>query len=158
KKRVSRAVEKLQKFFLKRGVTSTTTALAGALSANSVQAAPALLAKTATAAAFIKGAAAPASTLTLIQGALKVMAWSKAKIAIVTAVGVLLVAGTTVTTYVHLQKHAPSKEAQSQTGFIPLASWAFKGYATPEDTFQSALWAMSRGNVKSYVACLTPDY
>jgi RNA polymerase sigma factor (sigma-70 family) len=76
-KRVSRAVEKLQKFFLKRGVSSTTAAIAGAISANSIQAAPAALAKMATAVAFAKGATASGSTLILIKGASKLMAWTK---------------------------------------------------------------------------------
>ena len=40
KKRVARAVEKLQKFFFKRGVNSTADAITGAISANSVQIAP----------------------------------------------------------------------------------------------------------------------
>jgi len=96
KKRVNRAVEKLQKFFLKRGVTSTMATLAVAISANSVQAAPVLLAKTTTAVALAKGATASISTLTLIKGTLKIMAWTKAKTAIVVGVGVLLVAATTI--------------------------------------------------------------
>ena len=86
KKRVNRAVEKLQKFFLKRGVSSTTAIIAGAISANSVQAAPMALAKSVTAVAIAKGATASTSTLTLIKGALKIMAWTKAKTAIVSAV------------------------------------------------------------------------
>jgi RNA polymerase sigma factor (sigma-70 family) len=45
KMRVNRALEKLRKFFTKRGVSSTTANLAGAISANSVQAAPAGLAQ-----------------------------------------------------------------------------------------------------------------
>src|SRR5947199_357290 len=58
--RISRALKKLQKFFGKRGVSSTAATLAGAISANSVQAAPALLAKTTTTVAFAKGATASA--------------------------------------------------------------------------------------------------
>src|SRR5450432_2000528 len=73
-KRVTRAIEKLRKFFAQRGVTLTATAIAGAVSANSVQAAPAGLAVTVTAA---KGAAIGSSTLTLVKGALKLMAWTK---------------------------------------------------------------------------------
>ena len=92
KKRVNRAVEKLQKFFLKRGITSTTASLAGAISANSVQTAPAMLAKTATAIALAKGAAASASTLTLIKGALKIMTWTKMKTAAVVGLSVILTA------------------------------------------------------------------
>ena len=93
KKRVTRAVEKLRGYFTKRGVTLTATVLTAAISANSVQAAPLGLAATVTATA-VKGAAVSGSTLTLIKGALKVMAWTKMKAAIVVGVGVLLAAGT----------------------------------------------------------------
>jgi RNA polymerase sigma factor (sigma-70 family) len=104
KKRVNRALEKLQKFFCQNGINSTTAILAGAISANSVQAAPALLAKTVTAVAIAKGAAASASTLTLIKGALKIMAWTNAKTAAVATVAVMLTASTTtlVVETVHL--------------------------------------------------------
>jgi uncharacterized protein (TIGR03435 family) len=95
KKRVNRALEKLRLFFKKRGVSSTTALIAGVISANSVQAAPAALAKTAAAAALAKGAAASSSTLTLVKGALKIMAWTKAKTAIVVSMGILFIAGTT---------------------------------------------------------------
>ena len=93
KKRVARAVEKLRGWFTKRGVTLTATVLTAAISANSVQAAPLGLAATVTAAAT-KGAVVSGSTLTLIKGALKIMAWMKMKTAIVVGVGVLLAAGT----------------------------------------------------------------
>jgi RNA polymerase sigma factor (sigma-70 family) len=94
RKRIARAVEKLRSHFSKRGVTLTATVFAGAISANSIQAAPVALAKTVTAVAIAKGAAASGSTLTLIKGALKLMAWTKAKTAIVAGIGVLLTAGT----------------------------------------------------------------
>ncbi len=94
KMRVSRALEKLRKFFTKRGVNSTTDIISGAISANSVLAAPAMLAKTATAVALAKGATASISTLTLIKGALKIMAWTKTKPSIVVSAGLLLAAGT----------------------------------------------------------------
>src|ERR1017187_9414284 len=45
KMRVNRALEKLHRFFSKRGISSTTAIIAGAVSANSVQAAPVALAK-----------------------------------------------------------------------------------------------------------------
>jgi RNA polymerase sigma factor (sigma-70 family) len=67
KKRVSRAVEKLQIFLMKHGVTSSTATLTGAIYANSVQAAPVELAKTVTAVALAKGATASISTLTLVK-------------------------------------------------------------------------------------------
>ena len=92
-KRVNRALEKLRKFFSKRGVALSGAVIAGAVSANSVHAAPAGLAITVTAAAA-KGSAAAASTLTLVKGALKLMAWTKMKTAAVTGAVVLLTAGT----------------------------------------------------------------
>ena len=64
------------------------------VSANSVQAAPAGLAVTVTAAAA-KGAAVSGSTLTLIKGALKLMAWAKAKTAIIIGAAAILATGTT---------------------------------------------------------------
>src|SRR5271154_6945155 len=45
RKRVARALEKLHRYFNKRGVSSTTAIIAVAISANSVQAAPVTLAK-----------------------------------------------------------------------------------------------------------------
>jgi stage V sporulation protein SpoVS len=95
-KRVGRALKKLRKFFTKRGVSSTTIILAGAISANSVQAAPRALAKAVTAIAVAKGMAASGSTLTLIKGALKIMAWSKMKTAIMVGVAAIVGIGTTM--------------------------------------------------------------
>jgi RNA polymerase sigma factor (sigma-70 family) len=86
KKRVNRAVEKLRSFFMKRGVLLPAAALASAIAANSVRAAPPALAKTATALALAKGTVASGSMLTLSEGVLKVMAWTKAQTAIVGAV------------------------------------------------------------------------
>src|ERR1041385_4166173 len=81
KMRVNRAVEKLRSFFTRRGIVCSAAALTATISANSVQAAPAVLAKTATAIAIANGATASISTLSLVKGAL--MAWTKAKTAIV---------------------------------------------------------------------------
>jgi uncharacterized protein (TIGR03435 family) len=105
KMRVNRALEKLRKFFTKRGVTLSAVAIAGAVSANSIHAAPVALTKSITAVAVTKGAAASGSTLTLIKGALKIMAWTKAKTAVVVGVGVLLAAGTTTLTVKEIQEY-----------------------------------------------------
>jgi uncharacterized protein (TIGR03435 family) len=72
----------------------SAAAIAGAVSANSVQAAPTALAKTVTVAALTKGATAGGSTLTLIKGALKIMAWTKMKMAVVAGAAILLATGT----------------------------------------------------------------
>jgi len=104
KKRVSRALDKLRHYFLKQGVDSTAATIADSISANSIQAAPALLAQSATASALAKGAVATASTVTLAKGALKLMAWTKAQTTVVAAAIVLLAAGTTTVglkTYEH---------------------------------------------------------
>jgi RNA polymerase sigma factor (sigma-70 family) len=109
RKRVSRALEKLHRYFSKHGVSSTTAIIAGAISANSVQAAPAMLAKSVTAVAITKGTAASGSTLTLIKGALKIMAWTKAKTAILVGVGLLLAGGiTTVTRQKAVESTSPA--------------------------------------------------
>jgi uncharacterized protein (TIGR03435 family) len=95
RKRVSRALEKLHRYFAKHGVSSTTAIIAGAISANSVHAAPVALAKSVAAAAVAKGAAASGSTLNLIKGALKLMAWTKMKTIGVVGAAILLAGGTT---------------------------------------------------------------
>jgi RNA polymerase sigma factor (sigma-70 family) len=97
RKRVNRALEKLRKYFTKRGVVSTTAIIAGAISANSVQAAPVALAKTISAVALTKGAAASVSALA--DGAMKLMAWAKVKTAILASAAVLLATGTAVVVY-----------------------------------------------------------
>jgi len=96
KKRVNRALEKLRHFFARRGVNSTTEMIAGAIAAHSVEAAPAMLVKSVTAVAIAKGAAASGSTLTLIKGALKIMAWTQAKTAVITGAALILTTGTSL--------------------------------------------------------------
>ncbi len=95
RKRVSRALEKLHCYFSKHGVNSTTDVLAGAISANSVQAVPAVLAKSITVAAMAKGAAASGSIPALVKGVLKLMAWHNAKAAIITGAAIVVATGTT---------------------------------------------------------------
>ena len=122
-KRVARALEKLRRFFLKRGIDSTTEAIAGAISTSSVQAAPMALAKSVIAVAVAKGAAASGSTLTLIKGALKLMAWTKAKTVVVAGAVLILAAGTTtviVKNSTHLSRvklqRAPSEKDMFEAG------------------------------------------
>ncbi len=111
RKRVNRALEKLHKFFTKRGVSSTTAIIAGTISANSVQAAPVALAKSVTAVAIVKGAAASGSTLTLIKGALKIMAWQKMKTTVLVGTVMIMAAGAAAL--------APQNKAQENSLSIP---------------------------------------
>ena len=107
KMRVNRAVEKLRLFFSRRGIVVSVAILTAAISANSVQSAPATLAKTATALALAKGATASTSTSTLIKGVLKIMAWTKAKTAIVAAAVTLLVTGTATVVVKNISQPIP---------------------------------------------------
>ena len=80
-KRVVRAIEKLRKFFMRRGVTISGAAIAGALSANSVQAAPAGLA------AIVSSTALSGTTITTaaIVAATKTIAMTTFQKTIITA-------------------------------------------------------------------------
>jgi RNA polymerase sigma factor (sigma-70 family) len=108
KKRVNRALEKLRKYFTRRGVSLSAAVIAGAISANSVHAAPIGLAVTVTATAA-KGSAAAVSTLTLVKGALKFMAWTKAKVAIGTSAVILLATVGTITVVGHFRHTPPAQ-------------------------------------------------
>jgi RNA polymerase sigma factor (sigma-70 family) len=87
--RVNRALEKMRKMFARRGVALSAAALGSAIGAQGTQAAPAGLAAT-VAAGAVHGAALTGSTLTLTEGTLKIMAWTKAKVVIGAGVVVLL--------------------------------------------------------------------
>jgi RNA polymerase sigma factor (sigma-70 family) len=92
-KRVARSVEKLRSVFARQGVAASAASLAALLSSSSVQAAPAHLAVTVATAAG--GGAAGGSIPLLAKGGLKLMAWYKAKAALITAAALALATGTT---------------------------------------------------------------
>src|SRR5579862_965767 len=99
RKRLERAVEKLRKFFAKRGVAISSAAICVTLSASAAAAAPpAALAGMIAATAATKGTVDTCSTLTLLKTTLKIMAWTKAKTAIIVGAGVLLAAGSATVT------------------------------------------------------------
>jgi len=108
KTRVRRGVEKLRKFFVKRGITLSASVIAGAISANAVEAAPVGLVKSISAVAITKGATASGSTLALIKGALKIMAWTKAKTAVVVGVAVILAAAILTPSVTHYYQRSNS--------------------------------------------------
>jgi RNA polymerase sigma factor (sigma-70 family) len=151
-KRVSRALEKLRKIFAKRGVSLTTAILAGAISVNSVHAAPVGLAKTISAVAIAKGATASTSTLTLIKGALKIMAWTKAKTA---AVSALVLAGLIITPTVIYHYHEIHKGASLE--HWSKNSLANEGYQTPETALKTFLWAMTHADYDACMDSATPE-
>ena len=140
--RVNRALEKLRRFFGKRGIASTTAIIAGAISANSVQAAPAALAKSVAAAAVAKGATASISTVTLIKGALKIMAWTKAKTAVAVGVAALLTAGTT-TVIIHEYRNRPFSSTRELSSEVEAQYASYTG-STPDQGAKTFLEAVGR--------------
>ncbi len=86
-KRVNRALEKLRKFFIRRGVTLSAGLLAGAISTHSVQAAPAVLATAITA------TKTTTTTLALVKTTMKTMTWLKLKFALGLTAATLIAGG-----------------------------------------------------------------
>jgi uncharacterized protein (TIGR03435 family) len=104
RKRVNRCLEQLAHFFRRRGFAAPALVAGAPLFTLSSHAAPAGLAASATTAG-LAAAHSSTSTLTLIKGALKIMAWTKAKTAIVVGASVLLAAGTATVTVKEIVAH-----------------------------------------------------
>ena len=154
KKRVSRAVDKLRKFFMKRGVALSAAVLAGAVMANSVQAAPASLAISAAAAA--KSASVASGTLILAKGVLKLMAWTKTKMAIL-ATGIALAVGTSA---VIVEKTYSSPPEPAFAGKSLLEWLPDVDYGQPRDKREKAgvaIRQMGTAVIPFLIDDLTPD-
>jgi len=125
KKRIFRAVEKLRILFARRGIALSATVLTGCIAARSVEAAPGGLVAAITA-TVLKGTVLTTSISTLVKGTLKVMAWTKAKI----AVGVGVAAVLAVQWHeIAIQKRQlallqaqPSANANEEAAPVPVAS------------------------------------
>jgi len=156
KMRVNRAVEKLRRFFTRRGIVVPVAVLTAVISASSVQSAPATLANTATMVAFSKGATASPPTLTLIKGVLKIMAWTKAKTAIVAGVVTLLVAGT-ATVVVKKLSHPIPASANPLTVQVPLNPRDVGPERRPGPHSVGPGRPISRPNPNARFANLTPE-
>ncbi len=129
--RVGRALEKLRKFFAKRGVAATPTILAGTISIHSVPAAPLGLAQTISAVAIAKGAAASATITALVKATMKTMTWLKFKFAIVLGTTLLLGAGVATIAVSQMQDYSgvtPQQIlTQSQNAYAALTSYSDDG-------------------------------
>jgi RNA polymerase sigma factor (sigma-70 family) len=113
--RVNRALEKLRKFFNKRGVISTTAVIAVAISNNSAQAVPAGLAKTISTVALAKGAVASAAILALVKTTLLTMTM-KTKTVMATAIlGTLILGAGASGAYAFLHYKLPPFTFASKT-------------------------------------------
>ena len=140
KMRVNRALGKLRTLLARRGIALPAAAIGVAVSAHSVQAAPAGLAA-ATALTVAGGAAVPSTLSPLLHLTLKSMAWTKLKTVVVAGTVLLMAAGTTT---VLLRDTLPPERASTPpTGFV--------GFATPEAAIQSMLWAGSQGDFEGYL-------
>ena len=106
-KRVSRALEKLRRFFRKRGVTLSAAGIASALVSHSIQAAPAGL-SAATIALAAAGTAVGTSVGTLAVTTLRLMTWLKLKAAVGVAAALLLVGGPVAVVLWHSSSSAPA--------------------------------------------------
>ena len=129
--RILRALEKLRKYFTRRGVSSTTAIIAGTISAHSVQAAPVGLTKTVTAVAIVKGLTASVSTLSLVKGTLKIMTYAKLKLAIGITAGILLAGGaaTVAISQTNGNDRLTTQDIfkQSQDAYASLSSYSDEG-------------------------------
>jgi hypothetical protein len=85
------------------------------------------------------------STLTLIETTLKVMTWTKLKTAVLVGAIAIMAAGTATVTI---------QRTQAKAGASP---FTFAGYATPEASVRSMLWAASKGDLEKLPAGLTTD-
>jgi RNA polymerase sigma factor (sigma-70 family) len=124
-KRISRAMGKLRTFFAKRGVLLSTTAICGAISANSVAAAPAQVSSSVML-ATVNGATLTSSTGALVKEALDLLAWLKLKTAF-TMIGVALVVAGGATGTVALEKRSLTAQKileRTQQRYSALSSYS----------------------------------
>lgn len=155
KKRVARALEKLRAFFVRRSRVVSAAALVSFLSEESAQAAPLLLAAKVVAAAGLQGGAAVGSTVGLVKGTLKLMAWTKAK---KIAVGALVVVATAGTATWVVRENPPGARLET-----PASVAASRGETPPNiasapvaaDSASQFNWSMIEStNHKQYIANL----
>jgi RNA polymerase sigma factor (sigma-70 family) len=130
-KRVTRALKKLRGLFAKRGVTLAATLIAGAISANSVQAAPVGMAATVTA----KGVAVSTSIAAIVKGTMKTMTWLKIKFAVAMSAAALLTVGTTAVVVAYgnpTNRHAKAVLTSMMNAYAELESYRSTGTTTEE--------------------------
>jgi RNA polymerase sigma factor (sigma-70 family) len=158
KMRVTRALEKLRKIFTKRGIVSTTALLAGAISTNSVAAAPAGLAAGIAATALsginLTTTAFVAATKAIAMTTLQKIAVTAALTAIV-GVGIYQVEeAAKARAEVHQQTMSV---APGPGTYISMDQLAFVGYATPEAALESVTWAETCGTYEQANAGISPE-
>jgi hypothetical protein len=146
-KRVSRAVERLREFFSRHGVTVGASGLIVLIAANAIQAAPAGLAATISAAAVLAGTTIAATATATVTKTIAMTTLQKTIIgmALATAVGTGLYEARQYYHSHHLVE------------YIPRETWASAGFATPEATIRSFCWAKSQGDINTALTTATPE-
>jgi RNA polymerase sigma factor (sigma-70 family) len=119
RKRAGRSLENLTSFFRRHGFDCPALAVGPPLFALATQPAPAGLANTISLAVLTQHSAAAAYTSTVFKGALKFMAWTKTKTALVAGLVVLLGTGATSVVRYH-SAHRP--HLQKETAVMDLRS------------------------------------
>jgi RNA polymerase sigma factor (sigma-70 family) len=148
RKRVNRCLEQLTHFFRRHGFAAPALVAGAPLFTLSSHAAPAGLAASAATAGLAAAHSAATSTLTLIKGALKIMAWTSKAKTVASGVGVLLVLGTT--TGIVLQLNIPHRLALAE-GRRDIANHIAEPleltaqYDTPASKFGKELSVVPRG-------------
>ncbi len=116
RKRVNRCLHELTHFFQRRGFAVPTLTAATPLFALASHPAPTGLAASITTAGLAAAhSAASTSTLTLLKGALKIMAWTKAHTAIAVSIAAVIVAGGTATIVIKSGAFERPNPRQSET-------------------------------------------
>ena len=161
-KQTARALDKLRAFFGRRGIVVSASAILAAVSANSVQAAPAGLGKGIIAATLVKGGVAGGSTASLVKGAIQIMAWTKAKTALVTGIVLLVIlgGGTTITVVraysarVSLIAHAYTRGHLNQPKYREVIA-ELRAKVWPKETEQAVAQILARQQVDETVNATT---
>jgi RNA polymerase sigma factor (sigma-70 family) len=160
-KRVSRALEKLRKLFIKRGVSSTTAIIAGAISANSVQAAPLALAKSVTAVALAKGTAVSGSILTLAKATVVAMKTKTivATVAATAAATMILGTGTYLLVHIAPTDAVPIRFANNDfsPGFLGSLKIHGRFLAKVDPGTRRTTNSAPAGHIKSLIDMQVPD-
>jgi RNA polymerase sigma factor (sigma-70 family) len=132
-KRISRAMQKLRAFFAKRGVVLSTTAICGAISANSVLGAPPHVISSVVASA-VGGSTLTASASALVQGALDLLTWLKIKIAFTVAcISLVAIGGATATVGLEKRNLTAAK-------ILERTQQMYSGLSSYSDTWRSVAY------------------
>ncbi len=149
--RVTRALERLRARFARRGVAVSAGALAAAICAGAVQAAPPGLLAKVTAVATAKGAGATASTAALLKDALELLAWYRVKAAATIAIPLLFLGGAAI--YVAPlvgQRILPANTLRNGSFEEGLSGWS--GYFDPKSRARASFSAEQNAAANGHAA------